>query len=45
MLTSSQSKQAIADDGSCLQVKLETDNGYSLESLSAPLQAFRRLIP
>ena len=45
VLTSSQSKQVIADDSFCLQVKLATDNGYSIESLSAPLQAFYRLIP
>lgn len=35
--------KAIAHDGSCLQVLLETDNGYVIESLSAPLQAFQGL--
>ena len=35
--------KAIAHDGSCLQVLLETDNGYSIESLSAPEQAFQGL--
>jgi hypothetical protein len=33
--------KAIAHDGSCLQVLLETANGYSIESLSAPEQAFQ----
>lgn len=33
----------IAHDGSCLQVLLETDNGYSIKSLSAPEQAFQGL--
>lgn len=35
---------AIAHDGSCLQVLLATANGYSIESLLAPLQAFCRSI-
>ena len=37
------SSKAIAHDGSCLQVLLETANGYSIESLSAPEQAFQGL--
>ncbi len=35
--------KAIAHDGSCLQVLLETANGYSIESLPAPEQAFQGL--
>ena len=35
--------KAITHDGSCLQVLLETDNGYSIKSLPAPLQAFQGL--
>jgi hypothetical protein len=35
------SSKVIAHDGSCLQVLLETANGYSIESLSAPEQAFQ----
>lgn len=34
---------AIAHDGVSLQVLLETANGYSIESLPAPLQAFQGL--
>lgn len=37
--------KVIAHDGSRLQVLLETDDGYSIESLPAPEQAFCRLIP
>lgn len=36
--------RAIAHDGSTLQVLLETDNGYSIESLPAPQQAFQGLL-